>query len=184
MALHELAIYLAAFVGPFVQEDAAIVGAVTSFLHPEMNKISHGSLILGAMMSGLVISDLWKYWIGWAGRTQAWAQKTAARPNVRMVGAKIIAHPGKTLMFARFVPGTRIPAYIAAGFFGVPFRRFAFWIVVSAIAYVAVAVISLTVAGLALGKQGQLILAAALVVGLIGYMLLKKVATSLETKSD
>jgi membrane protein DedA with SNARE-associated domain len=165
----DILIYLTAFIGPFVQEDAAILGAVTAFLHPETNKMASGPLILLAMFCGLVISDLWKYWIGYAGRTQGWAQAMARKPAVGAVGDKIVAHPGKTLLLARFIPGTRIPAYIAAGFFGVSFGRFAFWIVVSAGAYVGVAWAVLRSVGEVAGKTGQLYVAGGLILVLIGY---------------
>jgi membrane protein DedA with SNARE-associated domain len=168
----DLLIYLTAFLGPFVQEDAAILGAVTAFLHPETNKMASGLVILTAMFCGLVISDLWKYWIGYAGRTQGWAQTMAKKRAVGLVGDKIVSHPGKTLMLARFIPGTRIPTYVAAGFFGVDFRRFAFWIVVSALAYVGVAWALLNSVGLVAGKTGQVYLTSVLIVCLGVYALL------------
>lgn len=165
----DLLIYLTAFLGPFIQEDAAILGAVTAFLHPETDKMVSGPLILVAMFSGLVISDLWKYWIGYAGRTQGWAQKMAKKRAVGLVGNKIVAHPGKTLMLARFIPGTRIPAYVAAGFFGVDFGRFAIWIIVSGAAYVAVAWALLSTVGMVAGKAGQLYVGIGLMVVLVCY---------------
>jgi membrane protein DedA with SNARE-associated domain len=164
-----LLIYLTAFLGPFVQEDAAIIGAVTAFLHPNMKTMATGPIILAAMLVGLVISDLWKYWIGFAGRSQKWAQGMAAKPNVGRIGSKITAHPGATLMLARFIPGTRIPAYIAAGFFGVRFGLFAFWIVTSALAYVGIAIVALATVGAVAGKTGQLYFAGALVTGLLVF---------------
>jgi membrane protein DedA with SNARE-associated domain len=166
---HDLLIYLAAFIGPFVQEDAAILGAVTAFLHPDVSNLVSAPLILVAMFVGLTVSDLWKYWIGYAGRSQAWAQKLANKPTVTAIASKIISHPGKTLMLARFIPGTRIPAYIAAGFFGVQFARFTVWIVVSAGAYVAVAWLILSTIGEVAGKLGQYYVAAALIILLLGY---------------
>jgi membrane protein DedA with SNARE-associated domain len=167
--LTDLLIYLTAFIGPFIQEDAAILGTVTAFLHPEMNKMASGPLILLAMFSGLVISDLWKYWIGYAGRSQGWAQAMARKPAVEAVGSKIVAHTGKTLLFARFIPGARIPAYIAAGFFGVGFERFAFWIVLSAGAYVGVAWAVLRSVGEVAGKTGQLYVAFGFVLAVMCY---------------
>jgi membrane protein DedA with SNARE-associated domain len=168
----DLLIYLTAFIGPFVQEDAAILGAVTAFLHPEANKMASGPLILLAMLSGLIVSDLWKYWIGWAGQTQKWAQAIARKKAVEAVGSKIVAHPGKTLMLCRFIPGTRIPAYIAAGFFAVPFGRFAFWIGVSACAYTGVAWALLRSVGMIAGQKGQLYVAGSLIGAMIIYAII------------
>lgn len=166
-------VYFAAFVSPFVQEDAAIIGAAAAFLNPAANKMASGQLILVSMFVGLVISDLWKYWIGFAGRSRKWAQKAASKKTVLLIGDKIVRHPGKTLLFARFVPGTRIPAYIASGFFGVPFALFAFWIVVSGLAYVGVAVAVLASVGAVAGKAGQLYVAVALVIGILVYAIIQ-----------
>jgi membrane protein DedA with SNARE-associated domain len=162
-------LYLTAFIGPFVQEDAAIIGAATAFLHPDTKAMAAGPMVLTSMFVGLVISDLWKYGIGYAGRSQAWAKKTASKKAVVAVGKKIVDHPGKTLMFARFVPGTRIPAYIAAGFFGVPFGIFAIWIVLSGMAYVGVALAVLSTVGAVAGKTGQLVVAGVLIICVIIY---------------
>jgi membrane protein DedA with SNARE-associated domain len=128
--------------------------------------------VLVAMFVGLVISDLWKYWIGFAGRSQTWVQGAARKQAVAAIGGKIVAHPGKTLMLARFVPGTRIPAYIAAGFFGVPFGIFAIWIVLSGMAYVGVAVAVLSTVGAVAGKTGQLVVAGVLISGLLIYTII------------
>jgi membrane protein DedA with SNARE-associated domain len=111
---------------------------------------------------------LWKYWLGWAGRTQAWAHRFSEKPAIAQVRAKIVANPGKTLLIARFVPSTRIPAYIAAGFFGVPFGLFAAWIVISALAYTFVAWALIVSVGTVAGEKGQLYLA----VGMISAILL------------
>ena len=62
--MNETLIYMTAFIGPFVQEDAAILGAVTAFIHPETQTMASGTVILLSMLAGLIISDLWKYWIG------------------------------------------------------------------------------------------------------------------------
>jgi membrane protein DedA with SNARE-associated domain len=165
----ELIIYLTAFIGPFIQEDAAILGAVTACIQPMTNSMASGPFIVLSMLAGLIISDLWKYWIGWAGRTQAWAQAMARKPAVELVGTKIVQNPGKTLLIARFVPGTRIPAYLAAGFFGIPFGRFAFWVVTSALAYVGAAWAVLSTVGEVAGQTGQLYVAGALILGLVVY---------------
>jgi membrane protein DedA with SNARE-associated domain len=180
----DLLIYLTAFIGPFVQEDAAIIGAVTAFLHPETHMMASGPLILSAMFLGLVISDLWKYWIGAAGRSQNWAKAMVNKPSVGLIASKIQAHPGKTLLLARFIPGTRIPAYIAAGFFGVSFPRFAVWIVVSGLAYVVCAGILLATVGAVAGKNGQVIVAATLIGLMLSWVCLKLVQNSLKGRAS
>jgi membrane protein DedA with SNARE-associated domain len=169
-------IYLSAFIAPFVQEDAAVLGAVTAFAHPGMDHMADGFLIVSAMLAGLIISDLWKYWLGWAGRTQAWAHRFSEKPAVAQVRAKIVANPGKTLLIARFVPGTRIPAYIAAGFFGVPFGLFAAWIVISALAYTFVAWALIVSVGTVAGEKGQLYLAVGMISAILLFITFKMIS--------
>lgn len=164
-----LLLYFLALIGPFVQEDAAIITATTTFLHPETSLMVSGPIILALMLAGLVLSDLWKYWIGWAGRQHKWARALAQKPAVDAIGSKILKHTGKALFVARFVPGTRIPAYIASGYFGVPFHRYAFWIIVSAFAYVAMAMAFLGTIGVVAGEKGLILVAVSLVVAFIVY---------------
>ena len=173
-------IYLSSFIAPFVQEDAAVLGAVTAFAHPGMDHMADGFLIVIAMLAGLIISDLWKYWLGWAGRTQAWAHRFAEKPSVAQVRAKIVANPGKTLLIARFVPGTRIPAYIAAGFFGVPFGIFAAWIVISALAYTFVAWALIASVGTVAGEKGQLYLAIGLISAILIFVTFRMISARLK----
>jgi membrane protein DedA with SNARE-associated domain len=164
MLAAELLVYFSAFIGPFVQEDAAIVAGATAFLHPETAKMASAPLVLLSLFTGLVVSDLWKFWIGVAGRKQQWAKAMAQKPSVVAISSKIVTHPGKTLMLARFIPGTRIPAYIAAGFFGVSFARFSFWIIVSAALYIAIALVVLRTIGEVAGMKGQLYVGIGLVI--------------------
>jgi membrane protein DedA with SNARE-associated domain len=168
MILEDVLIYLGAFIGPFIQEDAAVLAAVTAYAHPMMSQKAQGPIILLAMVTGLIVSDLWKYGLGYAGRTQKWAQRFSDGTTITRLREKIVAHPGKTLLVARFVPGTRIPAYIAAGFFGVPFGLFAFWIIASALAYTGVALALVIWVGTIAGQTGQLYVA----LGVIGLVLI------------
>ncbi len=176
-------IYLSALIAPFVQEDAAVLAAVTAFAHPGMDHMANGAFIVIAMLVGLVISDLWKYWLGWAGRTQGWAHRFSEKPGVGQIRATILANPGKTLLVARFVPGTRIPAYIAAGFFGVPFGLFTVWIVVSAVTYTFVAWALLLGVGAVAGEKGQLYLVISLTSAICLSIIVKLVSTQLKRRA-
>lgn len=166
----DVLVYLAAFASPFVQEDAAVWGAVTAVEHPAMDSMASGPLILASMLCGLIISDVWKYWIGHFARRSAWAARIAAKPAVGAVGARIKAKPGATLLAARFVPGARIPAYVAAGVFEVPFGLFALWIVVSALAYTAVAWALVATVGSIAGSHAMLVLAAIALTSVLVYL--------------
>jgi membrane protein DedA with SNARE-associated domain len=167
----EWLVYLTAFVGPFVQEDAAVWGAVTAFEHPAMDTMAHGSVIVGCMLAGLIVSDLWKYWIGHFARRHAWAARLAQKPAVAAMGDRMKAKPGLTLLIARFVPGTRIPAYVAAGVFGVPFAVFAGWIVASALAYTFVAWAMVATVGQVAGEHAMVVLAGMAIAGVAMWLI-------------
>ena len=88
---------------------------------------------------GLDISDLWKYWLGRAAITRPGARKYAENPRITKAKDGIVNNLGKSLIIARFVPGTRIPLYIASGFFRASFLKFAFYILLSALMYIGLA---------------------------------------------
>ena len=177
-------IYAAAFIGPFVQEDAAVIAAVSALAHPDMRAMVDGRLVVVSMLVGLIVSDLWKYGLGRAAKTHAWAQTFAQKPGVALVQSKLLAHPGKTLLIARFVPGTRIPAYIAAGFFEVGFVRFAAWIIVTACAYTFVMWAFIATIGEVAGKSGQLWVAGGMIGALCLWMAVSFVRTQIASKSS
>ena len=77
------------------------------------------------------------------------------------------------------MPGTRIPAYIAAGFFGVPFGLFAAWIVVSALAYTIVAWALIVTVGTVAGEKGQLYLAICLISAILLFVTFKMISAKI-----
>lgn len=128
MADNLWAVYLGLLIAPFVQEDAAVIGAAS--LAASQPAMAPAVLLIAWL--GLSASDLWKYGIGAAARRQAWAQRFAERPSVQSAGGVVRSKLGSAIFAARFVPGTRIALYIAAGYFQAPFPRFTVFIVASA----------------------------------------------------
>lgn len=122
-ALAETPMLMAALIiaATFILEDAATIGAA---LMASAGYIEPG-LALGALYSGIVLGDLGLYGIG---------RYAAGHPRaVRWVGEKRIARGrdwmhdrlAPALLSARFLPGMRLPTYIASGFLKVHFFRFA-----------------------------------------------------------
>ncbi|MGD2132020.1 MAG: VTT domain-containing protein [Maricaulaceae bacterium] len=128
-------VYLALLLAPFVQEDTAVLVAASFSL----SGMGDTSFLFVAVTLGLIASDLWKYWAGRAAHTQAWARRIAEKPAVARARELVDRRLGASLMAARFIPGTRIPLYLASGYFKASWPRFAFWISVSALAYVGAA---------------------------------------------
>lgn len=135
LAAYPWGIYALVAIAPFIQEDTAIISAAAA------SAAGAGStpLLFMTLIIGLSISDLWKYWLGWAGHTHEYGRKFAQKPGVAAARDKVINRLGLSLITARFVPGTRIPLYIACGFFKAPFWKVAVFVVFSAILYASIA---------------------------------------------
>lgn len=167
-------VYLCLFIAPFLQEDAAVIGAASLSLAEMGNPV----LLFVAVAVGLTVSDLWKYWLGRAARSRDWAMKFAEKPAVARAEKLVRDKLGTTLMTVRFVPGTRIPLYVASGYFAAPWLRFAFWITVSAIAYIAIAFALFQTVGAVAGEQAKIWLPLFAIAVLLGYLLFRRLRAS------
>lgn len=134
-ATYPWGVYLLVALGPFVQEDAAILSAAAA----SAAGAGHTHLLFLTLIIGLSFSDLWKYWLGRAAHTHSYGRKMADKPGVLAARDKVVQRLGISLVTARFVPGTRIPLYIACGFFKAPFPKVAFFVIGSAIVYATIA---------------------------------------------
>lgn len=127
-------IYVCLLLAPFFQEDAAVIGAASA----SSLGLGETHWLFAALILGLSASDLWKYWAGRAAISHKGMQKIADRENVQAAKDKVLKRLGHTLMAVRFIPGTRIPVYLASGFFKAPFGRFSAWVVFSGVVYAAI----------------------------------------------
>ena len=134
-AAYPWGVYAIVAIAPFIQEDTAIISAAAA------SAAGAGStqLLFITLIIGLSISDLWKYWLGRAAHTHEYGRKFASKPGVEAARDKVVNRLGLSLVTARFVPGTRIPLYIACGFFKAPFPKVAFFVIFSAIIYATIA---------------------------------------------
>lgn len=159
-------LYFSIFALPFIQEDAAVIGAATASLAGA----APTSLILAAILSGLVASDAWKYWMGRLARRYQWAHKFAEKPGVSIAGDLIRKEFIQTMLTARFVPGTRIPTYIAAGFFKADYVRYILTLIVTASLYVAIMFTLFHFVGAVAGERAKVWLPVIAVVCLAVYV--------------
>ena len=134
---------------PFVQEDAAVLAAATASItgHGDARELFIATLI------GLTASDTWKYWAGRLAHSHPWAAKMASDPRIAAARERVLNRLSVTLLIARFVPGTRIPLYIACGLFKAPFWRFFVTIIATAALYIAIAFTIFAHLGMRLGEQ-------------------------------
>ena len=129
-----LLIYIGVFFGPFVQEDAAVLGAASL----SANNPDYFPTMFFVILAGLFFSDIWKYWIGWAALKNSRARAFAEKKHVADLQDKVQRYTLVTLFGARFLPLARIPAYVACGFFRVPYWKFCLMIALTATVYTAV----------------------------------------------
>ncbi|MDA3874556.1 MAG: VTT domain-containing protein [Kiritimatiellae bacterium] len=110
-----------------------VTGAITGLM------IANGTLTwiqgVGACLAGILIGD---YLLFLAGRH--WGRPALARIPLRwMIDPMALReteewfsrHAEKAILISRFVPGTRLPAYVAAGILGIPIKRFTAWFVLA-----------------------------------------------------
>ncbi|MEL7480776.1 MAG: hypothetical protein AAGJ29_04390 [Pseudomonadota bacterium] len=135
LAAYPWGVYVFVALTPFVQEDTAIISAAAA----SAAGAGDSTLLYVSLLIGLSASDLWKYWLGRAAHYNAWGRAAAAKPAVQAAREKVVNRLGLSLVVARFVPGTRIPLYIASGFFHAPFAKVAIFVVGSAMLYAAIA---------------------------------------------
>lgn len=169
MHMSGFALYLGLFLLPFVQEDAAVVAAATAAL----SKMGPLEYCFAAVLAGLICSDVWKYWAGYFARKYKWAHKFAEKPGISVAGDLVRNNLGKTLLIARFVPGTRIPSYVACGFFKTPYLKFCAIVILTAFTYVSVMFALFETVGLVAGEHAKFWLPAIIVSVVLGYLLVR-----------
>jgi membrane protein DedA with SNARE-associated domain len=159
---HPWSMYAIAALLPFVQEDAAVIGAATTSVGSASPMEAWG--LLFSVWAGLIVSDGWKYWAGRLAHNHPWAAKIASHAHATAARERVLERLGMTLIVARFVPGTRIPLYVACGLFRVPFVRFLPLIMLSAALYVGIAYGVIRALGAAFGEQIRVIVPIAVIV--------------------
>ena len=127
-------LYAGIFIGPFVQEDAAVIAAATL----SASDASHFPTVYFVILAGLILSDVWKYWIGYYAHIHPRARRFADKDKVSNMGDRVNRHAVATLFAARFVPLARVPAYVACGYFKMHYGKFCAIIALTATLYTVV----------------------------------------------
>ncbi|WP_409431835.1 DedA family protein [Litorimonas sp. RW-G-Af-16] len=147
-------LYLGIFFGPFVQEDAAVLAAATlSASNPK-----HFPVVFFVILGGLILSDIWKYWIGYTAHAHPRARRFAEKERVINMADKVHSNLFATLMTARFVPLARVPAYVACGYFKVSYLKFCVIIAITALLYTTVIFAACHLLGEVFGERLEVIL--------------------------
>lgn len=149
-------LYLGIAAGPFVQEDAAVLAAATL----SASKPQHFPTIFFVILTGLILSDIWKYWIGWAALKNPHARAFTEKKHVANLQEKVQKHLFFTILGTRFLPLARIPAYVACGYFSVSYAKFCAYIAFSATLYTIVIFTLCFYLGKAVGDKLEMMLPA------------------------
>ena len=177
---HAWAVYGIAILLPFVQEDAAVIGAASAAA------TGHGDAagLFAATLFGLILSDTWKYWAGRFAHAHPGTAKLATDPRVLAARERVVNRLGVALIIARFVPGTRIPLYVACGLFKAPFPRFFITIIFSGALYLAIAFIAFATLGATLGEQIRTAILVVVVVAILAVLAVQWIARSLRKSAS
>jgi len=168
-----LLIYMGVFLGPFVQEDAAVMTAASL----SANNPDYFPTMFFVILAGLFFSDIWKYWIGRAALSNARARAFAEKKHVTDLQDKVQRHTLAALLTARFVPLARIPAYVACGFFKIPYWKFCAYIALTATLYTIIIFTVCHLIGEIMGEQLRWLLPIAgvsLALLFVGFQMLKR----------
>ena len=109
------------FLMPYLHEDVAIIGAALLVAGHQLS-LGWAAASLGA---GMIARDLSIYGLGAAARRSPWARRLLIGPRVQQLGDWLRGNLNSVVIAGRLVPGLMYPAYIACGWFAVPFAGYA-----------------------------------------------------------
>lgn len=123
------------FLAPFVHENVAIVSAAVLIAGRHLPIW----LAIASLYGGMTASDLALYGLGAFARHNLRARKLFVGRGSYRLSTFMRAYMGRAVIVARLIPGMIFPSYVACGWLGLPFRRFAFFCLVSAAIYLPIA---------------------------------------------
>jgi len=134
-------------VSTLVSEDLASIGAGLLAREGRI-PIFHA---VAACVAGVYLGDLALWWLG-----HFFGQRVLALPAIAnrlrdwglpALGAGIDSHLGATILVSRFLPGSRLPVYLAAGIWGRRRAAFIVWSLVAVILWTPLLVVSTALFG-------------------------------------
>ena len=128
-------------VGTFVSEDAACLtaGALIEerLLHPVVGVLA---CFLGIMIGDVALWATGRYSVIWMKRAST-SNNVHSRVDRNLIKEKLARHAGWSILLSRFMPGLRVPVYLAAGAMGVPLVSFISWMALAAAIWTPVLVL-------------------------------------------
>src|SRR5207244_1853186 len=122
----------------FVAEDAATIPSALSIFGGPIS----WPLGFAACFTGIWLGDLGLYSLArCAGKNvlrSRWLARLADPATITRCEKTFAQNSALTLIASRFIPGTRLPTYLAAGLFAMPARRFALITAIGALLWISV----------------------------------------------
>jgi membrane protein DedA with SNARE-associated domain len=135
------------FSGTFVSEDLT---SITTGLLIRSGEVALAPGLLACFL-GIYVGDLGLWLLGrLAGRRVlqwGWGKRRLPLQRLEQFGPWFDQHGWSAVLASRFVPGTRLPLYLAAGMLGRKAGRFALWTFIAAMLWTPLVVISILVFG-------------------------------------
>jgi len=112
---------LGLFAAPFLHESLAFVAGAALIARGAVTPVLAGAVLL----AGIVASDLALYGLGRLARRHAWARRLAGGAPAAALARRMDRGMAWAIPTARLLPGLLFVTFVAYGWLGLPFRRFA-----------------------------------------------------------
>ncbi|MGD9590667.1 MAG: VTT domain-containing protein [Pyrinomonadaceae bacterium] len=128
------------FFGTFVSEDAACLaaGALAG-----QGRISF-ALGVSACIAGIFVGDILLYWIGrifgWRVVETGFFRRFVSKRSISKSSAWLEKRGATAVFLSRFLPGLRLPTYLAAGFLRTDFWKFFLYFLIAALVWTPILV--------------------------------------------
>lgn len=150
----------------------ALISAIVlaTFVSEDLTCVSVGLLIaagkvewfpaLAGCFAGIVLGDFGVWLIGWIGGRGIlrwrWAKRILPDAKLVELSGALCTHSGRAAVTSRFLPGTRVPLFLAAGILGTCPYRFLPWAFLAAMLWTPLLVFGVALTGASLGGLGWL----------------------------
>lgn len=143
--------FLLVFLASMISEDLTCAGVGLLVATSQIGFVAG----VAACVFALVVGDLVLYGCGRLLGPPVLRRFGRSPDELGRVGARLRSSGGMVVLLGRFVPGARLPTYVAAGVLGHPVGRFALWLVVAALLWAPFLVGVTALGGIALSMEGR-----------------------------
>lgn len=155
---------LALALATLVSEDLACIAAGELVRRGEVSAVA----AVLACAAGIFVGDVGLWFVGYGARVLgvrwAWSARLLASPRLAQAAEGYRRHAGKLILAARFMPGTRMLLYVAAGTLGHGLASFAGWVALAVLLWTPVLVLGVALLGEAVAAAAGAYLASGWVV--------------------